>query len=1203
MICSALVGGIVLAKLEPEFGDQLQTLWIQHAIEQRLLDVSEVAQILVEAAGNQADPVAIAKTRLAGNSDKLAKLNALIAQWSSQVASRSRQTLDESDQEQTQGAGRSSRRRKSGDSGTRRSRSATSQGSSANRQAAESASRANSPGGARPGRNSIEHASPGTRYRITAEVGRGGCGVVHKARDLQLERDVVLKTILDDYVSNDEVVQRFLNEARITGQLDHPGIVPVHEIGTDADGSPFFAMKEVRGETLAAKIAELESMPDGSDKILRTRKILDRFLSVCQTVAFAHQANVIHRDIKPANIMVGEFGETILLDWGLARRVGNRTSQIEAEQDATRPTGLSRSRRPSTSKSTPSDPPGSRNRSGFPSAIGQDSDMTRQGTVLGTAAYMSPEQASGKNDLVNQTSDVFSLGAMLYEILSGQSPFRSDTLQDTISRVAQCKYRPLRELNSKVPRPLAAICAHAMQRSREKRYPTAQELAEDVQNYLSGGRVSVYDEKPWERFDRTANNHRGLFRAVFCCSILVASGALFAAGRIGSANHKERLASRAAIAARDRAESALVQERVAHKAAQTQLAASRKAADSWLLDLSGDLQFYPGMESIRSKLIRDGIEHYRGLQTTAWDQWQIAETRVAEEKQNGASPNRRERVQLWSQWASCSLRLADLLHLMGQGTEATQHLKAVLESAQKNSLESDPASDEAYEMLVHQSNAAIGLALVGSEADGLPAWMSKLKSAVSARPGYVDARNSLVRACLVSARALTEPDPEAALGFLNQALANVDILFHQDASNRHQTLRGTVLEDRARLLLKIMRYADAEQACRDLIRFRNDNMSETPGRPDQIESRSIGFSMLGASLLGQADTVQALDAFSKASEDLESAWDLLYGESFYRENRGILAQNQSQALWAQGKLQESEDKLRAAIAEIRWLLQSDGVSPARIRRIAECYHTLVKLLFMKQSGESQHAEVLVEIQEVLQNARVLVDHLESQEQAPPELACNQLLLESQAALTNPDGSRLPSQLDEFVASIHAQPNLNPNSKHWFIGVSDWLRLQTTEEPNAADVRQVVASLTQAAENTNTHLATLAHELRMHLLCFESDAVAEANSPAVLRIAFQWADSHPNSATGLHWYAIALLQNGQIAESDAVIQKAISARGGQASPEDELVGAILAVRLGAPSAETRVGQASRRLDESSYVRAHAPHLRQLLSQTSSKQREP
>ena len=237
------------------------------------------------------------------------------------------------------------------------------------------------------------------RYELFEELGRGGMGAVLRGRDPDLDRDLAVKVVLPGRADVPEVRRRFVEEARIGGRLQHPGVVPVHELGRDADGSPFFAMKLVQGRTLADL---LQDRPDPAHDLARFLQIFEQ---VCQTVAYAHSRGVIHRDLKPQNVMVGAFGEVQLMDWGLAKRLsepGGTASEVPPPFP------------PSTEVSSPADVAEGRSATQF---------VTQAGTILGTPAYMAPEQARGLADQVDERADVFALGAILCQILTGAPPY------------------------------------------------------------------------------------------------------------------------------------------------------------------------------------------------------------------------------------------------------------------------------------------------------------------------------------------------------------------------------------------------------------------------------------------------------------------------------------------------------------------------------------------------------------------------------------------------------------------------------------------------------------------------------------------------------------------------------------------------------------------------------------------------------------
>ena len=291
-------------------------------------------------------------------------------------------------------------------------------------------------------------------YQIKRELARGGQAVVFIAHDRHMGRDVAFKQLLPGGPRDAE--ERFLREARVAGQLEHPGVVPVYELGRRAGTNHLYcAMRLVRGRSLAAALKESKG---------RARlKLLSTFVQLCQTIAYAHGRGVVHRDIKPENVMLGAFGETVLLDWGVAKLRGGD----DDIQDVL---------------AVPK--------------VNERFDATQEGDVIGTPAYMSPEQALGNVKEVDEQSDVWSLGAVLYEILTGRPPYTEKNAVQLLIKIAKDKFPPVLQVAPETPRELAFICERALEKIKKRRYRTALEVAADIEAFRAGGRVQGIEYSP-----------------------------------------------------------------------------------------------------------------------------------------------------------------------------------------------------------------------------------------------------------------------------------------------------------------------------------------------------------------------------------------------------------------------------------------------------------------------------------------------------------------------------------------------------------------------------------------------------------------------------------------------------------------------------------------------------------------------------------
>ncbi len=407
-------------------------------------------------------------------------------------------------------------------------------------------------------------------YRTDAEVARGGMGRIIAAYDHRLGRKVALKELLEPA---GEQLARFHREALVTARLQHPSIVPVYEAGQWPTGEPFFAMKLVSGRPLDKVIAETKTL---AERVA----LLPRIVAASDAIAYAHSQHIIHRDLKPGNILIGEFGETVVIDWGLAKdldledsspgtatlrlRGGHREEAVQLAVSAVSPVGPASPAGSGAAHRDGDEPDGSSSAAPPATATGTSrsvvsagsSTLTVAGTVMGTPAYMAPEQARGES--LDERSDVFALGAMLYHTLAGRLPYDAKTATEVITAAADGHVVPLRQRDPHIPLELVAIVERAMAQQIARRYPSAKELSEELRRFMTGQLVGAHHYTAWERTTRYVRKHRAAVTIAVIATLGFAVGGTFAVRRI--------------VVERDRAEE------------QRTLAIARKAGAEKLVD-------------------------------------------------------------------------------------------------------------------------------------------------------------------------------------------------------------------------------------------------------------------------------------------------------------------------------------------------------------------------------------------------------------------------------------------------------------------------------------------------------------------------------------------------------------------------------------------------------------------------------------------
>lgn len=771
-----------------------------------------------------------------------------------------------------------------------------------------------------------EPVSSAEQYKTLGELGRGGWGVVERAFDKRLEREVAIKRMSGPVASQTGAQQIFEREAKVTSQLQHPSIVPVHEVGRTQLGESFYAMKLLEGESLRDCIRGAHANREG-DAAHQLRSVylplLDRFISVCNAIAFAHKRGVIHRDLKPANVMAGEFGETIVVDWGLAVQVGESGS------------------------------------------LGQTTVVSEESTQVGTPAYMSPEQAAASPHALATTSDVYSLGVMLFEIISGVSPHTWDEIkagpdgsdateltQRILERVAAGELPGLRTVSPNAPKCLAAVCAKAMAHQPSERYVSADELAADVRRYIEGDAPHVYAEPLLDKIARWCSRHRAMVTTICMAStILLLVSVAF--GVVISQAHK------AELAAKKDAEQA-------HAEAMNRLAQARHTADTWLIDLSGSLQFYPGMEPLRNQLIQTALVDYQSLLD--------ADDMRSLNKPTSAS------AQLLLEKIRLKIRLHDLSRLSGRESGGLSEVKLLLgqlESQltslppgwQRNQLERDRRLECVNALTASLLSPAESNALVDSYSSEMAwlhtqmrsqasayVWRNDLQRSSDLDPWSAKTLSAAARLSLAAGRLEENAplfNPERRLDILEDAASHARYLAVARGKDSDLRLAETALRELARTADELGAVDISHSAWSVLASDQKRLLEGAAPRSDRLQAYALTLLNQAAVTAGNAAERAAL--YDAAIDNLYAAWDLLDPDGFFETNLATANYNSAKLLIESGAI-ESDDvqrRLTSALHVYESMLRR-SVSEDTLRRLAECHFLIGQIPGQDSSAALEH---------------------------------------------------------------------------------------------------------------------------------------------------------------------------------------------------------------------------------------------------------
>ena len=748
-------------------------------------------------------------------------------------------------------------------------------------------------------------ASPRKGHSITRFLAEGGLGKVFVAKDEQLGREVVMKTLRSSATEGSETIMRFRREAQINSQLEHPNIVPIYQAGNnDDDNQPYYTMKFIRGREFKELIDDFHNNGDATEetRAMEFRRLLTLFVNTCHALSYAHNRGVVHRDIKPENIAVGEFEELLVLDWGIAKvldQPDEESDQREIEMDPNMPL-----------------------------------EKTQQGRIVGTPAYMAPEQASGQNDLVAGTADIYALGAVLFRILTGKVPHRplhdhseaevnrwrkqDQTKEETLlsyatantgatentmkllTRIHRGEIAPADIISPGVPLALSAICQKAMAVEPASRYPDATALANDINHWLADEAVSVFRD-PWPtRVRRWTKRHQTLVVGATTTAAATLVGLMAIVFVVMNANAQLDVKNTQLATLNTSLKKANQAERLARRQALERLRDARVSADSWLLDLSGDLQNYPGLITARKGLLQKAASYYKSFTT---------------------HPTSDPQLQI--EYARCEMRLGDIWRLLNDTDQSKTAYQKAAQSIQ--ALEASLQKKTAVQILRAASHTGLGLAYSSQEPtrdQALNEFDQAIQLLTPLENMPADGRNALATAQWGAALIHEiQGDPNTATQLLTTATAAFQTLTQEEESPKFIARRLNTLNDLARIFESQEQHAEAAAAHNQSIQFYSQLLETHPARPDYFDERDQKMAELENALrhMDRAETALVVD--DALIQDYSSRFqESLVKTLRYLENRALTHVARWQLLTNLERPADTKQALQLAIADYQTLV-------------------------------------------------------------------------------------------------------------------------------------------------------------------------------------------------------------------------------------------------------------------------------------------